>query len=201
MRGDRVRSVRWVAATLLGATLLVGCTTANGATNSTNSHNQAVHAQRAKPVTRPVTITSQPAVGTPAASPSGIIATSVSDGTITTVALTSSTGTVVTGQLSQDKHTWTATEHLGYGTTYTWSGAAVGMDGKTAPIAGSFTTVTPARQISGRLNVGDNQTYGIAIPVALTFSSPVSDEAAVERALTVTTSVPSRRTRRPTGWS
>ncbi len=190
MRGDRVRSVRWLAATLIGATLLAGCTTANGATNSANSHDQAVHALHAKPVARSATITSQPAAGTQAVSPSGIIATSVSDGTITTVALTSATGTAVTGQLSADKRTWTATEHLGYGTTYTWSGAAVGMDGRTVPIAGSFSTVTPARQISGRLNVGDAQTYGVAIPVALTFSAPVSDEAAVERALTVTTSVP-----------
>jgi lipoprotein-anchoring transpeptidase ErfK/SrfK len=190
MRGDRIRSVRWLATTLIGATLLAGCTTANGATNSANSHNQAIHAQPARPVVPPATVTSQPAVGTSTASPAGIIATSVADGTITTVALTSSTGTVVTGQLSADKHTWTATEHLGYGKTYTWSGAALGADGRTVPIAGSFTTVTPARQVSGRLNVGDAQTYGIAMPVALTFSSPVSDEAAVERALTVTTSVP-----------
>jgi lipoprotein-anchoring transpeptidase ErfK/SrfK len=182
--------VRWLAATLIGVTLVAGCTAANGATNSANSHDQAVHAQAAKPVARPATITSQPAVGTQAASPSGVIATSVSDGTISTVALTSSTGTVVAGQLSADKRTWTATEHLGYGKTYTWSGAALGMDGKPVPIAGSFTTVTPVRQVSGRLNVGDNQTYGVAMPVALTFSSPVSDEVAVERALTVTTSVP-----------
>jgi lipoprotein-anchoring transpeptidase ErfK/SrfK len=182
--------VRWLAATLIGVTLVAGCTAANGATNSANSHDQAVHAQAPKPVARPATITSQPAVGTQAVSPSGVIATSVSDGTISTVALTSSTGTVVTGQLSPDKRTWTATEHLGYGKTYTWSGAALGMDGKTVPIAGSFTTVTPARQVSGQLNVGDNQTYGIAMPVALTFSSPVADEVAVERALTVTTSVP-----------
>jgi lipoprotein-anchoring transpeptidase ErfK/SrfK len=190
MRGDRVRSVRWLAVTLIGATMLAGCTAANGATNGANSHNQAIHAQPPRPVDQPATVTSQPAAGTSAASPSGIIATSVANGTISTVALTSATGTVVTGQLSADKHTWTATEHLGYGKTYTWSGAALGTDGRTVPIAGSFTTVTPARQISGRLNVGDAQTYGIAIPVALTFSAPVSDEAAVERALTVTTSVP-----------
>jgi lipoprotein-anchoring transpeptidase ErfK/SrfK len=190
MRGDRVRSVRWLAATLIGATLLAGCTAANGATNNTNSHDQAMRALQAKPVARSATITSQPAAGTQAVSPSGIIATSVSDGTITTLALTSATGAAVTGQLSADKRTWTANEHLTYGTSYTWSGAAVGMDGKTVPIAGSFTTVTPARQVSGRLNVGDAQTYGVAIPVALTFSAPVSDEAAVERALTVTTSVP-----------
>ncbi|HEY3609413.1 MAG TPA: Ig-like domain-containing protein [Pseudonocardiaceae bacterium] len=190
MRGDRVRSVRWLAATLIGATLLAGCTAANGATNNANSHDQAVHALRAKPVARAATITSQPAAGTQAVSPSGIFATSVSDGTITTVALTSAAGAAVTGQLSADKRTWTATGHLSYSTTYTWSGAAVGMDGRTVPIAGSFATVTPARQISGRLNVGDAQTYGIAEPVALTFSAPVSDEAAVQRTLTVTTSVP-----------
>ena len=136
----------------------------------------------------PVQVALTPADGTTEVAPAAPAVVRVAQGRLTDVALMGPDGKGVPGQVTPDG--WASTEHLGYGTTYTWSGAAAGADGRTVPIAGSFTTVTPARQVSGRLNVGDAQTYGIAIPVALTFSSPVSDEAAVERALTVTTSVP-----------
>ena len=65
------------------------------------------------------------------------------------------------GQLAPDKKTWTVGEPLGYGKTYTWAGTAKGIDGKSAPISGSFTTVTPTRQIDASLNVGDGKTYGV----------------------------------------
>ena len=35
------------------------------------------------------------------------------------------------------------TEPLGYDATYTWSGSAVGHDGKAVPVSGKFTTVDP----------------------------------------------------------
>jgi lipoprotein-anchoring transpeptidase ErfK/SrfK len=201
MHGDRRRrthSLTWLTTTLLGATLLgsalAGCTAANSATTSADSHPRPAHGEPAAPAApvakKPAAVTVQPAAGAQGASPGGVISATVADGTISSVALTNAAGTSVTGTLSADKHTWTAGEELGYGKSYTWSGSAVGQDGKAVPIAGSFTTVTPARQVSGRLNVDDGQTYGVAIPIALTFSSPVTDEAAVQNALTVTTSVP-----------
>ena len=195
-RRGRARAVRRLTTALLGITLvgaaLAGCTAANGATTSANGPKPAQgQAQPAAPaVKRPATVNTQPAAGAQNASPGGIIAASVANGTISTVTLTNAAGTAVTGQLSADKRTWTATEELGYGKSYTWSGSAVGQDGRTVPIAGSFTTVTPARQISGQLNVDDGQTYGIAMPIALTFSAPVTDEVAVQNALTVSTSTP-----------
>ncbi|HEX4705016.1 MAG TPA: Ig-like domain-containing protein [Pseudonocardiaceae bacterium] len=193
-RRGRTRSAKWLTATLLGGALvgsvLTACTSASGATTSAGTHPAPAHAQPLKPAVLAASVTTQPASGSQDASPSGIVSASVADGVISSVALTTSAGTVVNGKLSPDKRTWTAGEVLGYGKSYTWSGSAVGADGKAVPIAGSFSTVTPARQISGRLNVGDGQTYGIAIPVALTFSAPVTDQAAVQNALSVTTSVP-----------
>jgi lipoprotein-anchoring transpeptidase ErfK/SrfK len=106
--------------------------------------------------------------------------------------LTNPDGKPVNGRLSDDKRTWTATEPLGYGKTYTWSGNAVGADGAQVQITGSFTTVKPKRVERGKLNVGDGKTYGIAMPVAVTFDDnvKVTDKAAVEKALSVETSVP-----------
>ena len=42
---------------------------------------------------------------------------------------------------NEDRTVYTTTEPLGYETSYTWSGSAVGHDGKALPVAGKFTTV------------------------------------------------------------
>jgi lipoprotein-anchoring transpeptidase ErfK/SrfK len=92
--------------------------------------------------------------------------------------------------LSPDGTTWTATGRLRYGTTYTWTGTAVGDDGVPVPLTGTVTTVAPTRVLRATLNIADGRRVGVAAPVQLRFDGPVLDRAAVERALTVTTSVP-----------
>jgi lipoprotein-anchoring transpeptidase ErfK/SrfK len=79
---------------------------------------------------------------------------------------------------------------LGYGKTYTWSGSATGVDRQVRAVSGSFATVAPARVVSGVVNVAEGSTYGVGMPVAVTFSSRVIDKAAAQRALSVQTSVP-----------
>ncbi|MGV9300213.1 L,D-transpeptidase [Amycolatopsis sp. NPDC003676] len=128
-----------------------------------------------------------PASGAGDVAPGQPAKVTVANGTIGAVALTNADGKQVQGQPSPDKKSWSSTEDLGYGKTYTWSGQATGEDGKQVQINGSFTTVKPRRQMQGSLNVGDGQTYGIAMPIALTFPSAVKDKASVERALSVET--------------
>jgi lipoprotein-anchoring transpeptidase ErfK/SrfK len=135
-------------------------------------------------------VVTEPPNGATGVSPIAPVRVVVSAGVLDKVSLTSSEGEVVAGQLAPDKTSWTATEPLGYAKTYTWSGTATGIDQLPRAITGSFQTVNPERLISARLNVGDNGTYGIAMPIALTFSSRVIDKAAVERALSVDLSVP-----------
>ncbi|WP_158884636.1 L,D-transpeptidase [Amycolatopsis anabasis] len=132
-------------------------------------------------------IIAQPAAGAKDVAPGEPVKVSVTDGTIQTVTLTNAEGKQVQGQLTEDKRTWNTAEPLGYGKTYTWNGTAIGGDGQPVQLSGSFDTVTPRKQLHGQLNVGDNQTYGIAMPIALTFPSKVTDKAAVEKALTVET--------------
>ncbi len=171
----------------LTAPALTACTSAGAADVRGSTVTQSTTSEQPKPAAR---ITAEPAGGATDVSPAGPIRVSVADGSISEVRLTNSEGKEVAGELSADKLTWTAKEALGYGKTYTWSGKAVGADGKDAEIGGSFSTVKPARQISGSLNVGDDKTYGVAMPIAVTFSSPVKDKAAVQKALSVETSVP-----------
>jgi len=138
----------------------------------------------------PAKITLDPASGAADVSPAVPAKVTVADGKIETLTLTNPTGKQVVGALSPDGTSWTIGEPLGYGKTYTWAGTAKGTDGKTAPITGSFTTVTPARQVDASLNVGDGKTYGVGMPIAITFDRDVTDKAAVQKALTVNTSVP-----------
>ncbi|WP_431901334.1 L,D-transpeptidase [Amycolatopsis thermoflava] len=135
----------------------------------------------------PAKLAVQPADGAKDVAPADSAQVTVTDGELQSVTLTNPEGKQVAGQLGADKRSWTITEPLGYGKKYTWSGTALGSDGKQVAIGGSFTTVSPRKQLSASLNVGDNQTYGIAMPIALTFSSKVTDKAAVERSLTVET--------------
>ena len=132
----------------------------------------------------------QPGDGATGVNPVGRIWIAVRDGTFNTAGLTSPAGKAVAGQLSADRTTWTVGEPLGYDKTYTWSGTAIDSDGVQIPVQGSFHTLSPTDQVGAKLNVTDNATYGIAMPIALTFSSPIKDKAAVERSLSVQTSVP-----------
>ncbi|MBF6211350.1 L,D-transpeptidase family protein [Nocardia puris] len=129
-----------------------------------------------------------PGAGDAVVSPTAPVSVSVSDGTIDQIALSNdASGKQVAGELSPDRHTFRATEPLGYGAAYTWTGTAVGSDGKPVPIDGRFTTVAPERTVPATLNIGDGQEVGIAAPIILQFQGPVRDKAAVEKALTVTT--------------
>jgi lipoprotein-anchoring transpeptidase ErfK/SrfK len=64
------------------------------------------------------------------------------------------------------------------------------VDGETQSISGAFTTTTPNALIGTSINTGDGRTYGVAMPIAVTFDGPVADKAAAQRAMTVRTSVP-----------
>ena len=118
------------------------------------------------------------------------VSVEVGDGWFQHVALQNSSGKVIAGTLNQDRTVYTVTEPLGYDSTYTWTGSAVGHDGKAIPVKGKFTTVTPSKKIDGGFQLADGQTVGIAAPIIIQFDSPISDKAAVERGLTVTTNPP-----------
>jgi lipoprotein-anchoring transpeptidase ErfK/SrfK len=190
-----------VTATLLGttalATVLAGCTATATASSPATTAASASHssgAPPARPAVLPASVAITPASGAHGVNPASTVSVAVAHGRISSIALTNAAGRVVTGTLSADHATWTANEALGYGKTYTWTGSAADGNGRRTPIRGSFTTLTPSRQISGQLNVGDGKTYGIAMPISLTFSSAVTDRAAVQKALTVKTSKPTTGT-------
>jgi lipoprotein-anchoring transpeptidase ErfK/SrfK len=112
----------------------------------------------------------------------------VTDGQLTEITVTNAEGKPVNGEAAADKLSWTSTDVLGYGKKYTYAAKAVGSDNKTAELKGTFTTMTPAKQVRATLNPIDNATVGVGMPISVKFDSPPKDKAAVEKALKVTTS-------------
>lgn len=137
-----------------------------------------------------VTLSFQPAPGGRPIGPTAPVAVTAAAGTLREVTLTSPGGQGVKGVYSADRRGWTVAEPLDYATTYTWGGTAADVDGRTVPVSGSLTTVRPTRQVRAGFNIGDGRTVGVAAPIQLQFNGHVRDRAAVERALSVRTSVP-----------
>ncbi|WP_232840158.1 MULTISPECIES: L,D-transpeptidase [Nocardia] len=166
------------AIALVAVALVAGCTISGGSDEKT---------AESKPVAE-VTVT--PEDGAEDVGPVAPVAVTVDDGTVDQIALTNANGKQVAGELSQDRRTYRITEPLGYDASYTWSGTAVGTDGKPVPIDGTFTTLTPKSTAPATLNIGDGQEVGIAAPIIVQFKGSVSNKDAVEKALTVTTEPP-----------
>ncbi|WP_156756176.1 L,D-transpeptidase [Actinokineospora pegani] len=183
---------RWLPSALAGAGLVAALALGGCSTEAPDQAGQAAGGERTaqQANAQAVRVTVTPAVGTVGVSPGEAATVSVEHGRLESVTLTNPDGKQVRGALAADGRSWGTAEHLGYGKTYTWSGSAVGDDGRAAPLAGAFTTAKPKRQVGASLNTGDGQTYGVAIPVAVTFDRAVTDKAAAERALSVETSVP-----------
>ena len=146
-------------------------------------------AQASTPTASPAAqVAINPANGTTNANPSHGIAVSASVGKITAVAVVTGHHTVA-GTLATDGTSWHTTWALRPSAHYTVTVAAVNKDGKTATTTSSFRTLTPAATFTASTLLGD-QTYGVGMPISISFSSPVVHKAAVENAIQITTSRP-----------
>ena len=136
-------------------------------------------------------VTVSPADGATDVAPAAPIRITSTGGALTGIALTAENGTAIPGSLSADGLIWTATAPPAFDTTYRFTGTATGAGGS-APVTGRFTTADPKRLVHASTNIGDDATVGVAAPVEIRFDRtiPTANQAAVERALRVTTSTP-----------
>lgn len=128
--------------------------------------------------------------------PAAPVSVSAFDGTIDAVAMVNDSGRTVPGALSPDRKGWHPTEQLGYGRTYTMTVTARGPRGMPSRQTSSFTTVSPDYETAVNLNtiagvsLIDGNTYGVGVVVAAHFDEPITDKAAAEKHLHVTTNPP-----------
>jgi lipoprotein-anchoring transpeptidase ErfK/SrfK len=99
-------------------------------------------------------------------------------------------GTQVVGSFSQGNAIWRSKWTLGTSQKFLVTATAVTPAGKTFVTTSSFHTFTPARTFQTQIFEGGSQSYGVGMPVKLTFSQPIDDKASVERALELRTSKP-----------
>ncbi len=115
------------------------------------------------------------------------------NGTLKTVAFTAADGTAIRGAFDAARTTWTAAELLDPGVQYTLHSQAVNADGKATSSTRAFTTsdLTLDQQTYPSVTPLAGKTMGIAMPVVVTFDIPVTDRAAFEKRMSVT-SVPAQ---------
>ena len=130
-----------------------------------------------------------PANGSHGAIPSdGITVTAVA-GKLTDVTVRTS-GDSVSGSLAADAKSWHSAGNLGVSQSYTVTATGTAPSGEKITKTSTFRTLTPAQTFSTHIFEGYKQTYGVGIPIMLTFSRPITNKAAVERSLELTTSKP-----------
>jgi lipoprotein-anchoring transpeptidase ErfK/SrfK len=131
-----------------------------------------------------------PASGSHDASPSaGITVTATAGSTIGNVSVSSSSGTVP-GTLAKNSKSWHSTWTLGVAQSYTVTATGTDGSGQKISTTSAFRTLSPASTFSTEIYEGSGQTYGVGMPIMLIFSQPITNRAAVERSLQLTTSQP-----------
>ena len=184
MTGPRTGAV--LAALLLLA--LPGCQAADA--RAAVDAAPATSSVPAPPPVEPAVISTDPPLDSVGVAPVSPLRVAAGHGTLTAVTVTADDGAVLPGALDADGTTWTASADLAYGTTYAVAASAVDAAGRPTDIAGTIGTVTPRTLTMPTVYpTGDGGPVGVGQPVSVTFDEDVTDRAAVERQLRVT-SVP-----------
>jgi hypothetical protein len=180
-----------VASALLGGVLVLsacsgGDDSSSGGGGSDTSQAKADEAAAKKSSQAEIKIT--PKDGTDNASINNSAAVTVSKGTLTDVTMTTSEGTKVAGELSADKTSWKPDTQLERSTTYKVAAEAKDSEGLVAHENASFTTVSPANSFIGNFTPENGSTVGVGMPVSINFDKAITNKAAVQKGITVSSS-------------
>ncbi|MFD7936389.1 Ig-like domain-containing protein [Streptomyces sp. NPDC048253] len=190
MTDSRRRRGLMTASALLGGVLVLSACSGgdNDASDGGGSSSQAKADEAAAKKSSEAQIKITPADGSDNASINNSAAVTVSKGTLTTVTMTTSDGTAVEGALSADKTSWKPNTQLERSTTYKVAAEAKDSGGLVAHENASFTTVSPDNSFIGNFTPDDGSTVGVGMPVSINFNKEITNKAAVQKGVTVTSS-------------
>jgi lipoprotein-anchoring transpeptidase ErfK/SrfK len=188
VHGPTHRTRRFAATVLAAATSLLAAACAASTPVSVQLNPQAVAGKTAQAAAKYLAIT--PAPGTKNASPSGGISVTARGGGKVTNVTVHTSGNAVTGTLNGDGRTWHSRWTLGTGQSYTVTATGTDSHGHPVTATSTFRTLTPAQTFHTEIYEGQGATYGVGMPITLTFDQPITNKAAVERSLQLTTSKP-----------
>jgi lipoprotein-anchoring transpeptidase ErfK/SrfK len=187
-RGDaaqarRLRQLASVSFVVVLALLAAGCT------GSGHSSLQAKPAGNAKATVAASVVKITPANGAADVNPSDGITVTAARGTLKNVTVQTS-GDAVSGTFGPRNEVWHSRWALDVAQTYTVTATATVAGQGAVTTTSTFRTLTPAQTFRTEIFEGYDQTYGVGVPIILSFSQPIADKAAVERSLQLTTSQP-----------
>jgi lipoprotein-anchoring transpeptidase ErfK/SrfK len=187
-----------LAATALGGAaclLIAGCQGGSAAPAASATGAQA------SPTAAGMRLSITPASGTSRVNPGKGITVTATGGKISGVTVqlagsqvagsaTAVGSNAVAGTLNSTRTRWHSTWALTPSARYTVTAKAVSSGGQAVSQTSSFRTLTPSRTFQTLIFEGYHKTYGVGMPIMLTFSQPITDKAAVERSLQLQTSKP-----------
>ena len=188
--GRHARRYAGIAAAAVIALLATACSSGSHSTVSpaqVKAQASASAKAHAAALARDLKIT--PANGSHGASPSDEITVTAVAGKVTDVTVRTS-GDPVSGSLASDAKSWHSTGNLDVSQSYTVTATGTAPSGEKTSATSTFRTLTPAQTFTTQIFEGYKQTYGVGMPIMLTFSEPITNKAAVERSLELTTSKP-----------
>ncbi|MGW6565569.1 L,D-transpeptidase [Streptomyces sp. NPDC054975] len=187
----RRRSLAAAAAVLSGVLVLSACSDedkSGAADPSKSAQSQAQVDEAAAQKTSKAQISISPKNGATNASINNDAKVTVTDGTLTEVTLTTAEGDAVKGEISADGTSWKPTGALKRATVYKLAATAKDADGLEAHENSSFTTVSQANSFIGNFTPEDGSTVGVGMPVSINFNKAITDKAAVQGGIKVTSS-------------
>lgn len=147
----------------------------------------------ASPSTSPAQLTVTPGDGATDVNPLTPVTVSASQGTLTSVTLTAADGTQIPGVVDPATGTWSSQGALVYATGYFLRAVAAGVDGLPTTSVRSFKTISPANQTMAYINtasgysIQNGATYGVGQALTIHWDEQITNRAAAQKAITVTT--------------
>ncbi|MFF1453301.1 Ig-like domain-containing protein [Streptomyces sp. NPDC058274] len=192
MTDSKRRKGLMAASALLGGVLVLSACSGGddkaGGSGGGDSTSQAKVDEAAAKKTSEAQIKITPKDGSDNASINNGTKVTVSKGSLTDVTMKTAEGTAVAGRISADKKSWAPTGQLERATTYKITAEAKDSEGRAAHENASFATVSPANSFIGNFTPEDGSTVGVGMPVSINFDKAITNKAAVQKGITVSSS-------------